>query len=106
MNLGIVAAIAYGILAVIGGIIGYIQARSKVSLISGCLSGLLLLIAAGLQLQGYTWGLPLAAIVTTLLVIVFAGRLAKTRKFMPAGLMIILGLVTLIILINTLLQSR
>lgn len=35
MNLGIVAAFGYGILALLGGIIGYIQAKSKVSLISG-----------------------------------------------------------------------
>ena len=33
MNLGIIAAIAYGILAIVGGIIGYVQAQSKPSLI-------------------------------------------------------------------------
>ncbi|MFM2062536.1 MAG: hypothetical protein RLZZ507_2206 [Cyanobacteriota bacterium] len=32
MNLGIVVAFGYGILALVGGIIGYIQAQSKVSL--------------------------------------------------------------------------
>jgi hypothetical protein len=36
------------------------------------------------------------------LVIVFAIRLAKTRKFMPAGLMAILGLVTLGVMVNQL----
>lgn len=103
MNSAIVAAIAYGILAIVGGIIGYLQAQSRMSLISGSVSGLILLAAAGLQLQGYSWGLPLAALVTALLVIVFTGRLIKTRKFMPAGLMITLGTITLVILLNTLL---
>jgi uncharacterized membrane protein (UPF0136 family) len=34
---------------------------------------------------------------------VFTGRLIKTRKFMPAGLMITLGTITLVIMLNTLL---
>lgn len=104
MNSAIVAAIAYGILAIVGGIIGYLQAQSRMSLISGSISGLLLLAAAGLQLQGYTWGLPFAAGVTAILVVFFTRRLVKTKKFMPAGLMIALGTVTLIILLNSLRQ--
>ncbi|MEH2349785.1 MAG: TMEM14 family protein [Nostoc sp.] len=49
MNLSIIAAFAYGILAIAGGIIGYTQARSRVSLLSGSISGLLLILAAYLQ---------------------------------------------------------
>lgn len=100
MNLGIVAAIAYGILAIIGGIIGYIQAQSKASLISGIISGALLIIGGVIQLQGRTWGLLLAAVVTVGLIIVFGMRLTKTRKFMPAGLMAILGLAALVIMLK------
>lgn len=51
MNLSITAAFTYGILAIIGGIIGYIQANSQVSLLSGMVSGLLLIFAAYFQLQ-------------------------------------------------------
>ncbi|MFN6464770.1 MAG: TMEM14 family protein [Nostoc sp. DedVER02] len=100
MNLSIIAAFAYGILAIAGGIIGYIQARSKVSLVSGSISGLLLILAAYFQLQGQTWGLILAALVTAVLVVVFAVRLAKTRKFMPAGLMTILGMLALAVMVS------
>lgn len=100
MNLSIIAAFAYGILAIAGGIIGYIQARSKVSLLSGSISGLLLILAAYFQLQGQTWGSILAVLVTAVLVVVFAVRLAKTRKFMPAGLMTILGMVALAVMVN------
>jgi uncharacterized membrane protein (UPF0136 family) len=95
MNFSTVAVFAYGILAIVGGIIGYMRASSKVSLISGTISGLLLIVAGFFQLQGQAWAALLAVIVTGFLVVVFAVRLAKTRKFMPAGLMVLLGMVTL-----------
>ncbi|KZL51271.1 hypothetical protein A2T98_03130 [Nodularia spumigena CENA596] len=106
MNLSIIAALAYGILAVIGGIIGYIQANSQVSLFSGIISGLLLILAAYLQIQGLAWASILAVLVTLFLVIFFALRLAKTRKFMPAGLMVILGMLALTLMVNQLLIGR
>lgn len=102
MNPGIIAAITYGILAIIGGIIGYVQAYSKASLISGSISGLLLIFGGVMQLQAQDWGLTLAAVVTALLVVVFAVRLAKTRKFMPAGLMMVVGLIALGVIVNQL----
>ncbi|MEM6754297.1 MAG: TMEM14 family protein [Cyanobacteria bacterium P01_C01_bin.38] len=98
----IIAASLYGILSIVGGIIGYKSAGSKVSLISGTISGLLLLVAAYLQLQGQTWGLNLAVVITSVLVVVFAVRLAKTRKLMPAGLMVVLGLAALIAMFSQL----
>ena len=42
MNLAIVAAIAYGILTLVGGIVGYLKSQSQVSLISGIVTGLFL----------------------------------------------------------------
>lgn len=74
---------------------GYKQAGSQVSLISGFISGLLLLIGAYLLFGGSPAGPTLSGIVSLLLVIVFVVRLLKTKKFMPAGLMIIFGLVNL-----------
>ncbi|NET00710.1 MAG: hypothetical protein F6K61_09060 [Sphaerospermopsis sp. SIO1G1] len=100
MNLGIVAAFGYGILVLVGGIIGYIQVKSKISLISGTITGLLLIIAAYCQLQQLTWGLTLAGLITGVMVILFAVRLAKTRKFMPAGLMVIFGALALVLIVN------
>ena len=103
MSLSIITAIAYGVLALIGGIIGYVQAQSKASLISGSTSGLLLIIVGVMQLQGQWLGLILATVITAVLVIVFAIRLTKTRKFMPAGLMSLLGLVSLGLMVSELL---
>ncbi|AFY31438.1 TMEM14 family protein [Calothrix sp. PCC 7507] len=106
MTLGIVAAVTYGIITIIGGMIGYIQASSKVSLFSGSISGLLLIVAAFAQFQGLTWGLSLAAFVTAILVVIFALRLVKTRKLMPAGLMTSLGVVALALMLNQLIAAR
>jgi len=53
-----------------------------------------------MQLQGQAWGLILATIVTTVLIIVFAIRLAKTCKFMPGGLITVLSLVVLGVMVN------
>ncbi len=93
-------AIAYGILAIVGGIMGYVQAQSKVSLISGSICGLLLILGGVIQLQGQVWGLLLTTAVTALLGIVFITRWAKTGKFMPAGLMTVLGMVSLGVMLN------
>lgn len=93
--LGIIAAIAYGIVVLVGGIVGFVKAGSKISLGSGIASGLLLVIAGVAQLQEQSWGLILAAVVTAILIVTFAIRLFKTRKFMPAGLSLILGVVAI-----------
>jgi uncharacterized membrane protein (UPF0136 family) len=106
MNPGMIAAIAYGALAIIGGIMGYAQAQSKMSLISGGISGVLLIIGGVLQLQGQSGGLILATVVTAVLILVFGIRLAKTRKFMPAGLMMLLGVPALAAMINQLVAIR
>lgn len=99
MTPGILAAIIYGIFALFGGIMGYTKSRSKISLISGCFSGVLLLSGAIAALKGNAAGLTLAMIVTILLVIVFIIRWLKTRKIMPAGLMVGLGVVTFIVML-------
>ncbi len=94
MNLAIIATLGYGLLSSLGGIWGYIKSKSKPSLISGCLSGILLIAAAAIQIQGNDFGLLLAKVVTLLLIIVFTIRLIKTSKFMPSGLMLIAGIAT------------
>ena len=98
MNLAILATIVYGLLAGLGGIWGYIKSQSKPSLISGCLSGIILLIAAVMQIRGSSWGLTIAKLIVLSLVAVFAVRLIKTGKFMPAGIMLAAGIVTSICL--------
>ena len=96
MNLiAISATIVYGLLSGLGGIWGYIKSQSKPSLISGCLSGILLLIAAAMQIRGSSLGLLFSRIIILLLVAVFTIRLTKTGKFMPSGIMLIAGVIAL-----------
>lgn len=101
MNLiAISATIAYGLLAGVGGIWGYVKSQSKPSLISGCLSGILLLLSAVMQIQGVTLGLLMSRIIVLLLLVVFAIRLIKTAKFMPSGIMLLAGVITLSCLLS------
>ncbi|HXT10349.1 MAG TPA: TMEM14 family protein [Candidatus Angelobacter sp.] len=81
----------YIVLLVIGGLIGYLKAKSRISLImSASFAALLALCAAGVVFQYYVADILLAA-----LLVVFAIRLTKTKKFMPSGLMLILTLIAL-----------
>lgn len=83
----------YIVLLVIGGLIGFLKAKSRVSLImSVSFAALLTLCAAGIVFQYYVADILLAA-----LLVVFALRLTKTKKFMPSGLMLVLTLVALVL---------
>lgn len=97
MNLSVIAAIIYGILAIAGGIMGYSKAKSEASLISGLISGLLLLGSSLLQLVGYEWARWLSIVIIGALVVVFIKRFQKTKKWMPAGLMIVIGAIALVV---------
>ena len=79
------------ILVLAGGVMGFIKAKSKPSLIAGVVSAILLLADyGGLAVSGrIKESLIGAFIIYTLLDTVFAMRLQKTRKFMPAGLILI-----------------
>jgi len=81
----------YIILLVIGGLIGFLKGKSRVSLImSVCFAAALSLCAANIIFQNYVADILLAA-----LLVVFAMRLVKTKKFMPAGLMLVLTIAAL-----------
>ena len=80
----------YIVLLVVGGMIGFLKAKSKVSLImSVSFAALLSLCATGVIA-------PIVAdILLAALLVVFGIRLTKTKKFMPSGMMLILTLVAL-----------
>jgi uncharacterized membrane protein (UPF0136 family) len=85
----------YIVLLLIGGLIGFLKAGSKVSLISAAVASAVLIIASIRSL--FQPGAQQIIIETVLaaLLVVFAVRLTKTKKFMPSGLMLILTIVCL-----------
>ncbi len=77
---------------VVAGLLGYWLGKSKISLIMSVLFAIALSLCAVSVLP---W--PVGAVLLALLLIVFFARLRKTKKFIPAGLMLALTVVTLIL---------
>ncbi len=92
-------AFAYGILTLIGGVIGYLTKGSTASLISGSVSGLLILLSAFALLKGKMFGYYGLLGLSGILTIVFVMRLLKTHAFMPSGLMLTLSAVMFVLLL-------
>ena len=86
----------YGVVLVVGGVLGFRKAKSLPSLIAGVISGDLA-IAAGvlMDLHHPAVALRLGAVLAGALTLVFVRRLAVTRKAMPAVPIIALSLIVL-----------
>ncbi len=96
----------FGLLTIIGGIVGYVAADSLVSLIAGPIAGLIL-VFAGLRMQkGSKSGLYTALIITILLLGQFGSIyfFGENATFMWSGLMSVLAILSLLLLILLLLQ--
>ena len=78
----------YIVLLLVGGLIGFLKAGSKVSLITSAVAAAALVLTAIPGLFGARAGSGLADAVMAALLVVFAIRLSKTKKFMPSGLML------------------
>jgi len=85
----------YIVLLVVGGLIGYLKAGSKVSLYMSCGFAAALVLCAVPNFLDANFRRNLAVVLMAVLLIVFAIRLAKTKKFMPAGLMLVITVVAL-----------
>lgn len=91
--------VIYGLLTIVGGVIGYVSKGSKPSIIAGTVSGLLLLVSAYLLPQKQTVGLIIALVISLLLAAQFVPKLLHGGKMMPAGLMSILSVLGIIVVI-------
>jgi uncharacterized membrane protein (UPF0136 family) len=83
----------YIVLLLVGGLMGFLKAGSKVSLITSTLFAVLLALFAGGILR---WA-PGADVLLGVLLVVFVMRYVKTKKFMPAGFLIVLTVLALIL---------
>lgn len=101
-NVGIaILLIIYGTLIEAGGVIGFVKAKSRPSLISGLVSGALLTISGVMVLLGVSIGSDIGLVLAAALCALFGWRLAKTRKMMPSGMMLFVSIVVTVILAVT-----
>lgn len=83
----------YIVLLVVGGMIGYLKAHSAISLITSAVAAAILtLCQLGIVFQRH-----MADIVLAILLVLFAWRLTESKKFMPAGLMLVLTVAALVL---------
>ena len=85
----------YIVLLLVGGLIGFFKAKSKVSLISSSVFAALLVLAVVPGVFQPAFARGLVNVLLAALLVVFAIRLAKTKKFMPGGLMLVLTILAL-----------
>jgi uncharacterized membrane protein (UPF0136 family) len=81
----------YIVLLVVGGVVGFVKAQSKMSLLTSVgFAALLALCAVGLIPN------PLVVDIILVVLLVFFGmRVAKSKKFMPMGMMTLLTVAAL-----------
>lgn len=91
--------IIFGLLAIVGGVIGFVKAGSTASIIAGSVSGIALIVAAYLLPGNLVLGLAIAGLVSILLAGRFIPAFLKTGQVMPAGLMSVLSVIGLILAI-------
>ena len=91
----------YGILLIIGGLMGYVKTKSVPSLIAGVGCGVIALLLG----YRYAWHFaPDAALVLSLLLIFLMGRrYLRTRKAMPALVIVVLSVVVALVQVYVLL---
>ena len=98
-QIAIWSILVYALAVGLGGVFGYIKAKSKMSLITGSVSAAALIAAWILGMIRPTMGLILASAIAVSLVAIFIVRLVRTRKFMPAGVMMSLSFVAAVVFI-------
>jgi uncharacterized membrane protein (UPF0136 family) len=91
---GHVALGIYAALLAVGGVLGFVRARSKASLVSGLLSAIFAVVALVLAYTGSSFGFPLGLTLALCLFVLFGYRYAiHNRRFMPSGLLAVVSLV-------------
>lgn len=95
MNRKTILLIGYGILLLIGGLIGYLKAHSWPSLLMGGLSGGLALLCAYTLQRGVALAETASKLLSGCLMLFFSYRFLLTFKFFPSGLMAIISLLVL-----------
>ena len=89
----------YGLLALVGGIIGFIKAGSMASLIAGSISGILIIVSTLAYIRGRVAGYYALLTITVLVGGWFLKGYLTTGKIFPAAVMTLLSALNLLILL-------
>lgn len=79
----------YIVLLLVGGLFGFFKGRSIISLVMSVIFAMLLMLTTFDSVFKAAFANTFANVLLLALVVIFTIRLAKTKKFMPAGLMLI-----------------
>jgi len=93
-----ITALLYGVLILVGGIVGYTTTGSMASAIAGSVFGLGLIVSAAALLKSKLVGLYLALSLTGVLTIFFSYRFLQTGAWIPGGIMALVSLAALVLL--------
>ncbi len=96
-HLAAVVTVAYGGLVLLGGLMGWLKAKSKPSLIMGGLFGIALLAVGIAGMRGWAAAPRVAALIAAFLLAFFGIRFARKKKFMPAGMLAGVSLLALVV---------
>ena len=94
---GQVALGIYAVLLGVGGLIGFLKAGSRPSLIAGLSSAVIALISLALTWMG-GFGFWIGLILAVLMTATFAVRFRKTSKFMPSGMLAVVSVVMVVMM--------
>lgn len=98
------ALVCYAVLLAAGGLVGYLKAQSRPSLIAGMASGVAALLCVAATFPVPRAGLIAAALVALALSALFGVRFSRGRKFMPAGLILLASVLLLLLTAATAVQ--
>jgi uncharacterized membrane protein (UPF0136 family) len=96
----------YGILTIVGGIIGYSTTGYWEPLVAGLAAGVMLIGGALKMQKGARSGIFTTLFVTVLLLAYGIYRMTEDGTFMPGGVMIILSAISVLLLFALLVQPK
>jgi len=98
--------LVYGVLVLLGGLVGYLKAKSKPSLIMGGIFGIALAAAGVAGLKGWTYTPLVGAVLSLFLLAFFGVRYFKKKKFMPGGMLTALSFISVGVNLGAILSDR
>ena len=98
-------SLVYGAFLAIGGVMGYLKVHSKWSLIVGIATGLSVFLACKVGASNQKASYLYVASISLIMAMFFSMKFTASHVFMPAGLMLILSILTYVLVARGWLKS-